>query len=129
ARIEERGGAVEAVPYMKAALVESNRERIARIESGEQTMVGVNRFEETEPSPLTADAEGGILVVDRAVEQQALDGLDEWRAARGDVSAALKELRRVAATDENIMPATLAAARAGVTTGEWAGALRDAFGS
>ncbi|HET8756099.1 MAG TPA: protein meaA [Solirubrobacteraceae bacterium] len=129
ARVEDQGGAVEAVPYMKAALVESNRERIRRIECGDQVMVGVNRFEETEPSPLTADAEGGILVVDPAVEAQARDGLAEWRAARGDVTAALDELRRVAASDENIMPATIAAARAGVTTGEWAGALRDAFGS
>lgn len=127
ARVEEHGGAVEAVPYMKASLVESNRERIQRIESGEQVMVGVNRFEETEPSPLTA--EGGILVVDAAVEEEARARLDEWRAGRGDVSAALDELRRVAASDENIMPATIAAARAGVTTGEWAGALRDAFGS
>jgi ethylmalonyl-CoA mutase len=127
ARVEEQGGAVEAVPYMKAALVESHRERIRRIESGEQVMVGVNRFEETEPSPLTAD--GGILVVDPAVEQEARAALEEWRASRDDVSAALEELRRVAASDENIMPATIAAARAGVTTGEWAGALREAFGS
>src|SRR5687768_3512260 len=127
ARVEEQGGAVEAVPYMKASLVESHRERIRRIESGEQVMVGVNRYEETEPSPLTAD--GGILVVDPAVEQEARDGLEAWRAGRGDVSAALEELRRVAASDENIMPATIAAARAGVTTGEWAGALREAFGS
>jgi (2R)-ethylmalonyl-CoA mutase len=129
ARVDEQGGAVEAVPYMKAALVESNRERIRRIECGDQVMVGVNRFQETEPSPLTADAEGGILVVDPAVEEQARTGLTEWRASRGDVSAALDELRRVAASDENIMPATLAAARAGVTTGEWAEALREAFGS
>ena len=68
ARVAEHGGAVEAVPYMKAALVESHRERIRRIEAGEQVVVGVNRYEETEPSPLTADAEGGILVVDPAVE-------------------------------------------------------------
>jgi (2R)-ethylmalonyl-CoA mutase len=127
ARVDEQGGAVEAVPYMKAALVESHRERIRRIESGEQVMVGVNRFEETEASPLTAD--GGIMVVDPAVEHEAREGLERWRASRGDVSAALDELRRVAASDENIMPATLAAARAGVTTGEWAGALREAFGS
>src|SRR3954449_6626084 len=127
ARIEERGGAVEAVPYMKAALVESHRERIARIESGEQVLVGVNRFTETEPSPLTQD--GGIMVVDPGVEAQAREALAAWRARRGDVSAALDELRRVAASDENIMGATLAAARAGVTTGEWAGALRDVFGS
>jgi (2R)-ethylmalonyl-CoA mutase len=128
-RVEEQGGAVEAVPYMKAALVESHRERIRRIESGEQVMVGVNRYEETEPSPLTADAEGGILVVDPAVEAEAREALDRWRAERGDVDAALEELRRVAASDENIMPATIAAARAGVTTGEWAAALREAFGS
>jgi (2R)-ethylmalonyl-CoA mutase len=127
ARVEEQGGAVEAVPYMKAALVESHRERIRRIECGEQVMVGINRFEETEPSPLTAD--GGILVVDPAVEEEARAALVQWRAGRGDVSAALAELRRVAASDENIMPATIAAARAGVTTGEWAQALRDAFGS
>jgi len=126
ARIEERGGAVEAVPYMKAALVESHRERIARIESGAQVLVGVNRFVETEPSPLTQD--GGILVVDPAVEAEARDAVAAWRASRGDVSAALEELRRVAAGEENIMPATLAAARAGVTTGEWAAALRDVFG-
>jgi (2R)-ethylmalonyl-CoA mutase len=128
ARVEEQGGAVEAVPYMKAALVESNRDRIRRIECGDQVMVGVNRFEETEPSPLTAE-DGGILVVDPAVEEEAREGLVEWRGSRGDVSAALDELRRVAASDENIMPATIAAARAGVTTGEWAEALRETFGS
>src|SRR3954467_15743535 len=127
ARVEEQGGAVEAVPYMKAALVESHRERIRRIECGEQVMVGVNRYEETGPSPLTAD--GGILVIDPAVEAQAREALDAWRGSRGDVSAALGELRRAGAGGENIMPAALAAARAGVTTGEWAGALRDAFGS
>jgi (2R)-ethylmalonyl-CoA mutase len=128
ARVEERGGAVEAVPYMKAALVESHRERIARIESGEQVLVGVNRFVETEPSPLVGE-DGGILVVDPGVEAQARAALAQWRAARGDVSAELDELRRVAASDENIMEATLAAARAGVTTGEWAGVLREVFGS
>jgi (2R)-ethylmalonyl-CoA mutase len=119
ARVEEHGGAVEAVPYMKASLVESHRERIARIESGEQVVVGINRFTETEPSPLTED--GGILVA----------ALEQWRAGRdsGAARRALEELRRVAAGDENVMPATLAAARAGVTTGEWAAALREAFGS
>jgi (2R)-ethylmalonyl-CoA mutase len=127
ARVAEQGGAVEAVPYMKAALVESNRARIARIESGEQVLVGVNRFVETEPSPLTED--GGILVVDPSVEAEARDAVAAWRSSRDDVSAALEELRRVAASGENIMPATLAAARAGVTTGEWAAALRDVFGS
>ena len=128
ARVEERGGAVEAVPYMKAALVESHRERIARIESGEQVLVGVNRFTETEPSPLTARTAGSSSST-RASRRRRARRWRAWRAARGDVSAALDELRRVAASDENIMEATLAAARAGVTTGEWAGALRDVFGS
>jgi (2R)-ethylmalonyl-CoA mutase len=113
---------------MKAALVESHRERIARIESGEQVLVGVNRYTETEPSPLTAE-DGGILVVDPGVEEHAREAIAQWRSQRGDVSAALEELRRVAASDENIMAATLGAARAGVTTGEWAGALREVFGS
>jgi (2R)-ethylmalonyl-CoA mutase len=129
--VAERGGAVEAVPYMKAALVESHSERLRRIESGEQVLVGVNRYTETEPSPLTADAEGGILVVDPDVEEGQKAALERWRAERdaGAVEAALDELRRVAASDENIMEATIAAARAGATTGEWAQALRDAFGS
>jgi (2R)-ethylmalonyl-CoA mutase len=131
ARVEEQGGAVEAVPYMKAALVESHRERIGRIERGEQVLVGVNRYEETEPSPLTEDAEGGILVVDPAVEAEAQEALSAWRQSRdaSAVDAALAELARVAASDENVMPATVAAARAGATTGEWAATLRDAFGS
>jgi (2R)-ethylmalonyl-CoA mutase len=128
-RVAEHGGAVEAVPYMKAALVESHRERLRRIEAGEQVIVGVNRFTETEPSPLTED--GGILVVDPTVEEQARAGLEAWREARDSaaVEDALAELRRVAASAENVMPATIAAARAGATTGEWAAALREAFGS
>src|SRR3954464_10479363 len=131
ARVAEQGGAVEAVPYMKAALVESHRARIARIESGEQVLVGVNRFQATEASPLTADAEGGILVVDPAVEAEQRAAVAAWREARDDcaVRAVLAELARVARSTENVMPATLAAARAGVTTGEWAACLREAFGS
>src|SRR5689334_5467440 len=125
ARVAEQGGAVEAVPYMKAALVESHRARIARIESGEQVLVGVNRFPETEASPLTADAEGGILVVDPEVEAEQRAAVAAWRAGRDDgaVRAALAELARVARSTENVMAATLACARAGVTTGEWADCL------
>jgi (2R)-ethylmalonyl-CoA mutase len=129
--VEEHGGAVEAVGYMKAALVESHRERLRRIESGEHVVVGQNRFTETADSPLTADAEGGILVVDPLEERHQLDELEAWRANRDQaaVDAAVAELARVAAAaDENIMPATLAAARAGATTGEWAQAIRDASG-
>jgi (2R)-ethylmalonyl-CoA mutase len=129
--VAEHGGAVEAVPYMKAALVESHRERIRRIEAGEQIVVGQNKFVETEDSPLTADAEGGILVVDPEVEAEQRAALERWREQRDEsaVEQALEELRRVAADpNENIMPATIAAAKAGVTTGEWAQALRDVFG-
>jgi (2R)-ethylmalonyl-CoA mutase len=131
ARVAELGGAVEAVDYMKSALVESHRERWRRIESGELTVVGMNRFRSTEPSPLTSDADGGILVVDPEVEAQQRAALDQWRSGRDQsaVDAALAELARVAGDDaENIMPATIAAARAGVTTGEWSQTLRDAFG-
>jgi (2R)-ethylmalonyl-CoA mutase len=129
--VAEHGGAVEAVPYMKAALVESHRERIRRIEAGELKVVGQNAYTETEPSPLTADGDGGILVVDPAVEEHQREAVAAWRAARdqGAVDAALAELARVARTDENVMEATIAAARAGATTGEWAQALRDVFGS
>jgi (2R)-ethylmalonyl-CoA mutase len=130
-RVAELGGAVEAVDYMKAALVDSHRERWQRIESGELTMVGMNRFTSTEPSPLTADADGGILVVDPAVEAQQIAAVERWRAERDQVAVdeALAELSRVARDDsENVMPATIAAARAGATTGEWSRTLRDVFG-
>ncbi len=129
--VAELGGAVEAVDYMKGALVESHRERWRRIESEEMTVVGMNRFTSTEPSPLTADADGGILVVDPQVEAERIEALNDWRSARDNRAAAeaLAELARVAADpSENIMPATIAAARAGATTGEWAQTLRDAFG-
>jgi len=128
--IAGHGGAVAAVGYMKAALVDSHRERIRRIEAGEQTVVGVNRFTGTEPSPLTAGLDGGILVVDPALEAEQVTALGKWRSERdGDaVQAALAALGRAGAGEENIMVASLAAARAGVTTGEWAQALRDTFG-
>jgi (2R)-ethylmalonyl-CoA mutase len=130
-RVAELGGAVDAVDYMKSSLVESHRERWRRIEAGELTVVGMNRFTSSEPSPLTADADGGILVVDPQVEADRRTALDRWRAERDQhaVGLALAELARVAATEnENIMPATIAAARAGATTGEWAQTLRDVFG-
>jgi (2R)-ethylmalonyl-CoA mutase len=131
ARVAELGGAVQAVDYMKSALVESHRERWRRIEAGELTMVGMNRFTSTEPSPLTADADGGILVVDPEIEAERRVAVAAWRAERDQsaADAALAELERVARDDgENIMPATIAAARAGVTTGEWSQALRSVFG-
>jgi ethylmalonyl-CoA mutase len=128
--VAEHGGAVAAVDYMKAALVDSHRERIRRIEAGEHVVVGVNRFVESEPSPLLEGADGGILTVDPALENQQREAVEAWRAERDQaaVDAALADLAKAAAGDENIMPVTLAAARAGVTTGEWAGTLRDAFG-
>ena len=130
-RVAELGGAVEAVDYMKAALVESHRRRWQRIESGEQVAVGMNRFTSTEPSPLTAGADGGILVVDPEIEAERKAALEQWRANRDQkaVDQALATLAQTASDDdENIMPATIAAARAGATTGEWAQALREAFG-
>jgi ethylmalonyl-CoA mutase len=132
--VAEHGGAVEAVPYMKGALVDSHRRRIHRIESGEQIVVGQNRFAETAVSPLTDDAEGGILVVDPAVEAEQIESVRKWRSERDQaaVDAALSELARVAGEEssrENLMIPTIAAARAGATTGEWSRTLREVFGS
>jgi (2R)-ethylmalonyl-CoA mutase len=132
--VAEHGGAVEAVPYMKAALVDSHRERLRRIESGEQVVVGQNRFTESEESPLTADAEGGILVVDPALEAQQIEALRGWRSDRDQaaVDRALEALAAAARAQEggeNLMIPTIAAARAGATTGEWSRALREVFGS
>jgi (2R)-ethylmalonyl-CoA mutase len=129
--VAELGGAVQAVEYMKSGLVESQGERWRRIEAGDQVVVGMNRFTSTEPSPLTADADGGILVVDPQVEAERRAAVERWRADRDQaaVDEALAELARVARDDvENIMPATIGAARAGATTGEWAQTLRDVFG-
>jgi (2R)-ethylmalonyl-CoA mutase len=129
--VEEHGGAVEAVPYMKARLVESHRDRVAKIERGELKVVGQNVHTETEDSPLTADAEGGIMKPDPEVERERIEALQRWREERDEaaVRKALDELARVATEEgENIMPATIEAAKAGATTGEWAGVLREAFG-
>jgi (2R)-ethylmalonyl-CoA mutase len=129
--VEQQGGAVEAVAYMKARLVESHRERIAKIEREEIKVVGQNCFTETEDSPLTAGADGGILTPDPEVERERREALEQWNAERdsGAVERALADLAD-AARDEsaNIMSATIAAAKAGATTGEWAGTLRDVFG-
>jgi ethylmalonyl-CoA mutase len=129
--VEEHGGAVEAVDYMKTQLVESHRERMRRIEAGELRVVGQNCYGEAEPSPLQAGEDGGILRVDPAVEASSIDAVKAWREGRDDaaVSSALDALREAAGDPElNIMEPTLAAARAGVTTGEWAAALREVFG-
>ena len=130
-QVAAHGGAVNAVDYMKSSMVESHRARLDRIERGEQVVVGVNRFDSTEPSPLTADADGGILLVDPAVERERREALEQWRAQRDDpaVRRALADLSRVARDpQENIMPASIAAARAGATTGEWSDTLREVFG-
>jgi (2R)-ethylmalonyl-CoA mutase len=130
ATVEAMGGAVAAVEtgYMKQQLVASHAARRARIESGDEVVVGVNAFTESEPNPLTGS--GAIQVVDPAVEQHAVDAVRAWRAGRDPaaVEAALARLRATAATAENLVPATLACARVGVTTGEWTQALRDVFG-
>jgi (2R)-ethylmalonyl-CoA mutase len=129
--VAELGGAVQAVDYMKSALVESHRERWRRIETGELTIVGMNRFDTTESSPLTQDADGGIMVVDPEVEAQRREALTAWRAQRDQhaVDAALAQLAKAAADPEiNIMEPSIVAARAGVTTGEWSQTLRDVFG-
>jgi (2R)-ethylmalonyl-CoA mutase len=122
------GGAFAAIEELKGRLVASNTERVRRIENGEQVVVGVNRFTETAPSPL--GGEENILKVDPAVEAHTIAELEQWRAERDAdaVARALDELRRVAASGENVMPATIALAHAGGTTGEWAGALREVFG-
>ncbi|WJV45305.1 protein meaA [Streptomyces flavofungini] len=144
-RIEQMGGAMAAVEsgYLKAQLVSSHAERRARIEAGEDKIIGVNVFETTEPNPLTADLDTAIMTVDPAVEARVVEAIGTWRTTRqessdrqglGDpyhfptVQQALDRLKEVAAGTGNLMEATLECARAGVTTGEWAGALREVFG-
>ena len=129
--VAEHGGAVEAVAYMKTQLVESHRDRVRRIEAGELKVVGQNVFTEHEPSPLQEGEDGGILRVNPQVEGSAVEAVRRWREGRDEqaVGAALDELRAAAADESvNVMPATLAAAKAGATTGEWAAALRETFG-
>ncbi|WP_304621134.1 protein meaA [Paracoccus sediminilitoris] len=127
--LDRMGGAIAAIDYMKSRLVESNAARLGRIETNETIVVGVNRWQQAEPSPLTA-GDGGIMVVDPAVEQDQIARLDAWRATRDAeaVATALEALRADAAAGRNVMPASIAAARAGVTTGEWAGVMRQVHG-
>ncbi|WP_298679494.1 protein meaA [uncultured Lentibacter sp.] len=129
AGLDGMGGAVAAIDYMKSQLVSSNAERLGRIEAGETVVVGVNKYTQTEPSPLMS-ADGGIMTVDPAVEAEQIGRLEDWRAARDEaaVQAALTALRDAAATGANIMPASIAAAKAGATTGEWAAQMRAVHG-
>ncbi|MEV0989647.1 protein meaA [Streptomyces sp. NPDC049949] len=144
-RIQEMGGAMAAVEsgYLKGELVSSHAERRARIEAGQDKIVGVNCFEQTEENPLTADLDGAIMTVDPATEALTVERIARWRAERQEASdrqgngdpfvfptvmQALDRLKEAAAGTENLMEATLECARAGVTTGEWANALREVFG-
>jgi len=131
-RVQQMGGAVAAVEsgYLKSALVSSLARRRRRMESGEDVVVGVNRYTETEPNPLLSDVDGSILTVAADVESAAADAVRNWRAERDSevAGAALSALKAAAATGENLMELSIECARAGVTTGEWSGALRDVFG-
>ncbi|MBW3244331.1 protein meaA [Epibacterium sp. DP7N7-1] len=130
ATLEGMGGAVASIEYMKSRLVDSNAERLNRIEAGETVVVGVNKWTDGEPSPLQTE-DGGIMTVDPAVEADQIARLNAWRDARDDaeVAAALEGLRKAAREGENIMPASIRAARAGVTTGEWAEEMRKTYGT
>ncbi|MZF84502.1 protein meaA [Streptomyces sp. SID5643] len=136
-RIQEMGGAMAAVEsgYLKSQLVASHAERRGRIESGQEKIIGVNMFEGTEPNPLTADLDTAIQTVDPAVEARVVAALQQWRDSRYQPPfnhprpcKALERLKEAARGNENLMEATLECARAGATTGEWAGALREVFG-
>jgi (2R)-ethylmalonyl-CoA mutase len=131
-RVAAMGGAVAAVEngYMKSQLVGSLAERRRRIEAAADVIVGVNRFDTTEPSPLQAEGAAAIETLDPEVERHAVDAIRKWKAGRDDaaVAQALEKLRADAKTDANLVPTTVACAQVGVTTGEWAGALREVFG-
>ncbi|MCF6445516.1 protein meaA [Nereida sp. MMG025] len=129
ANIDGMGGAVEAIEYMKSRLVEANAERIGGIEVGDTTVVGVNKYTTGEDSPLTAGDEA-IMVADADAERDQIERLNAWKDSRDDsaVEAALEELRAAARSGVNIMPASIKAAKAGATTGEWGNVVRSAFG-
>ncbi|MCF8466994.1 MAG: protein meaA [Sneathiella sp.] len=130
--IEEMGGAVAAVGtgYLKESLVHSNTNRVQAVIAGTLPVIGVNKYTESAPSPLTQEADGGIMTVDPAAEADQIAGLQAWRAARDDaaVKLALEALSKAAKSGANIMPASIRAAKAGVTTGEWSEALRHVYG-
>jgi (2R)-ethylmalonyl-CoA mutase len=127
--LDAMGGAIVAIDYMKAQLVGSNADRLGRIERGETVVVGVNKYQAGEPSPLMT-GDGGIMIVDPAVEQEQIDRLTQWRTDRDAVAiaAALADLRAAAKAGQNIMPASIMAAKVGVTTGEWAAQMRAVHG-
>jgi len=127
--IESQGGALESINYMKSRLVESNTLRLQNIESKQTTVVGVNKYINTEESPLVS-GDGGIMVVDPLVENDQIDRLNKWRASRNQTSVenALNNLRKAALAGKNIMPASIEAAKAGATTGEWAQEMRNIYG-
>ena len=127
--IESQGGALESINYMKSRLVESNTLRLQNIESKQTTVVGVNKYINTEESPLVS-GDGGIMVVDPLVEKDQIDRLNKWRASRNQttVENALNNLRKAALAGKNIMPASIEAAKAGATTGEWAQEMRNIYG-
>ena len=130
AKHQAKGGAVAAIDYMKEALIASNAARVEAIEKGEQVLVGVNAYTETEPSPLSASGIEGIQTVPESVEIEQIAALQAWRQQRDDkaVRQALVDLKAAAAEGRNIMPPSIAAAKAGVTTGEWGQVLREVFG-
>jgi (2R)-ethylmalonyl-CoA mutase len=127
--LDAMGGAIVAIDYMKAQLVGSNADRLGRIERGETVVVGVNKYQAGEPSPLMT-GDGGIMIVDPAVEQEQIDRLTQWRTDRdaAAIAAALADLRAAAKAGQNIMPASIMAAKVGVTTGEWAAQMRAVHG-
>ena len=127
--LESMGGAIGSIEYMKSRLVDSNADRLGRIEKNETVVVGVNKYTQGEPSPLQTE-DGGIMVVDPAVEDEQINRLNQWRAERDNdaVKAALADLRAAASDGKNVMPASIAAAKAGVTTGEWAAEMRRVHG-
>ena len=129
ANLDSMGGAISSIEYMKSRLVDSNAERLNRIERNETVVVGVNKFTTGEPSPLMS-GDGGIMVVDPAVEEDQISRLNRWRASRDEaaVAKALTDLRKAAAEGRNVMAPSIAAAKAGVTTGEWAAQMRAVFG-